>query len=108
MSVSPVTRAATKPITTARGKAAMDAHAGMENMWLIRKTMIGANKTKPEGNHQPGHSTRATGSSSTFCFLPKSFKSPEKDRKTLRPSSRKLVTPAETRIAAPGHKVHCT
>ena len=107
MSVSPVTRAATKPITTAIGTATIAAHHGIWNSVIISTTTIGPSITKPAGNHQPGHSIASMGSVGPV-LLRKIPVRPDSERATLRQSSANEVRPAATRIEAPGHTVQPT
>src|SRR4051812_20544797 len=78
-SVSPVTRGATNPMTTAKGTERMPAQIGILKRNAIKVTTIGANIPNPTGNHHSGHLTSAKGSSSAGFFLENSADKPLKD-----------------------------
>src|SRR5690606_15635206 len=106
VSVSPVTREAMTPITTASGSASTPAHTGIWKRYAISATATGPRMAKPMGNQVGGHSTAARGSSGAFAFFPNSPESALKERATLRHWNAKDSRPEETSSAAPVHSIH--
>ena len=108
VSVSPVTRAATTPMTTDSGTAMTPAHHGMPKNTLIMPMTMGPSTRYAAGNHQSGHSTSLTASLGApvrfFTMRPSAVN----ERAMLRHWNVNASKLDESIMLAAGQSVYCT
>jgi len=108
MSVSPVARAATIDRRKVRSTATTPIHHVIPKRISPRTTQAVPKTSVPVANHQPGTSTRASGSSVASARRPTRVARPPKARTTVRHLSAKDRRPDVTIIAVAGQSTHET